>query len=207
MRANGAGPDRAVTGNGGGTAPIARCRARSSSIAKVKALDRPEVKKFVDFYLDKGAGPGARSRLHSAARQGTGAGADAVRGAQDRHDVHRHGQPQPGDPGTASHSIDHGADVAARERAAEFVIERALFLCAAGSILVTVGIILVLLWETAAFLREVPLTQFPVRDRLDTAVFRQAVRRPAAGQRDAPGLGDRHGGCPSGRPSDRRLPQ
>ena len=45
-------------------------------------------------------------------------------------------------------------------RAFEFVIERTLFLCAAGSILVTVGIIVVLLWETAAFLREVPLTQF-----------------------------------------------
>ena len=45
-------------------------------------------------------------------------------------------------------------------RAAEFVIERALFLCAAGSILITLGIILVLLWETAAFLREVPLRSF-----------------------------------------------
>ena len=45
-------------------------------------------------------------------------------------------------------------------RATEFVIERVLFLCAAGSILVTAGIILVLLWETAAFLREVPITQF-----------------------------------------------
>ncbi|MEO6212447.1 MAG: phosphate ABC transporter permease subunit PstC [Vicinamibacterales bacterium] len=45
-------------------------------------------------------------------------------------------------------------------RAVEFVIERALFLSAAFSILVTAGIILVLLWETAAFLREVPLTHF-----------------------------------------------
>ena len=42
----------------------------------------------------------------------------------------------------------------------EFVIERALFLCAAGSILVTLGIILVLVFETAAFLREVPITEF-----------------------------------------------
>jgi phosphate transport system permease protein len=42
----------------------------------------------------------------------------------------------------------------------EFVIERTLFLCAAGSILVTAGIILVLLWETTAFLRVVPLTDF-----------------------------------------------
>ena len=45
-------------------------------------------------------------------------------------------------------------------RVVEFVIERVLFLCAAGSILVTAGIILVLLWETAAFLRDVPITDF-----------------------------------------------
>jgi phosphate transport system permease protein len=42
----------------------------------------------------------------------------------------------------------------------EFVIERALFLCAAASILVTLGIIGVLVFETAAFLREVPVTEF-----------------------------------------------
>src|SRR5918996_6299366 len=47
-----------------------------------------------------------------------------------------------------------------RRRVVEFVIERTLFLCAAGSILVTAGIILVLIWETAAFLREVPLREF-----------------------------------------------
>jgi phosphate transport system permease protein len=45
-------------------------------------------------------------------------------------------------------------------RVVEFLIERSLFLCAAGSILVTAGIIFVLLWETAAFLREVPITAF-----------------------------------------------
>ena len=45
-------------------------------------------------------------------------------------------------------------------RIVEFVIERTLFLCAAGSILITAGIILVLVWETAAFFREVPVTQF-----------------------------------------------
>jgi phosphate transport system permease protein len=42
----------------------------------------------------------------------------------------------------------------------EFLIERTLFLCAAGSILVTLGIILVLVFETAAFLREVPIGEF-----------------------------------------------
>lgn len=48
-----------------------------------------------------------------------------------------------------------------RERdAAEFIIERVLFLCAAGSILVTIGIIAVLIVETTAFLRQVPIHEF-----------------------------------------------
>jgi phosphate transport system permease protein len=42
----------------------------------------------------------------------------------------------------------------------EFVIERLLFVCAAVSILVTLGIILVLVFETVAFLHEVPVTEF-----------------------------------------------
>jgi len=45
-------------------------------------------------------------------------------------------------------------------RVTEFLIERTLFLCAAGSILVTAGIILVLAFETVAFLRDVPITEF-----------------------------------------------
>ena len=45
-------------------------------------------------------------------------------------------------------------------RVVEWIIEHALFLCAATSILITAGIILVLLWETAAFLRDVPITDF-----------------------------------------------
>ena len=42
----------------------------------------------------------------------------------------------------------------------EFVIERGLFLCALLSVGTTVGIIAVLAVETAAFLREVPITDF-----------------------------------------------
>ena len=42
----------------------------------------------------------------------------------------------------------------------EFIIERTLFFCAAASILVTVGIIFVLMFETCEFLREVPITEF-----------------------------------------------
>jgi phosphate transport system permease protein len=44
--------------------------------------------------------------------------------------------------------------------AVEFLVERALFLCAAASVLITAGIIFVLVFETIAFLREVPVTEF-----------------------------------------------
>jgi phosphate transport system permease protein len=47
-----------------------------------------------------------------------------------------------------------------RRAIVEFVIERSLFLCAAGSILVTLGIIAVLLFETIEFLREVSILEF-----------------------------------------------
>src|SRR5687768_8597199 len=42
----------------------------------------------------------------------------------------------------------------------EFVIERLLFVSAAASIFVTVGIIFVLAFETSSFLRDVPITEF-----------------------------------------------
>jgi phosphate transport system permease protein len=42
----------------------------------------------------------------------------------------------------------------------EFLIERVLFLCALLSIVVTAGIIAVLIFETAAFLRDVPIAEF-----------------------------------------------
>jgi phosphate transport system permease protein len=42
----------------------------------------------------------------------------------------------------------------------EYVIERLLFLAAAGSILITLGIISVLVFETVEFLREVPISEF-----------------------------------------------
>jgi len=45
-------------------------------------------------------------------------------------------------------------------RTVEWFIERALFACAAVSVFTTVGIIAVLAFETAAFLREVPLLSF-----------------------------------------------
>jgi phosphate transport system permease protein len=45
-------------------------------------------------------------------------------------------------------------------RWSEFVIERGLFLCAAGSVLITAAIIAVLLFETIAFFGEVPIWEF-----------------------------------------------
>ena len=55
-------------------------------------------------------------------------------------------------------------------RLKEFVIERLLFLCAAASILVTAGIIFVLILETVAFLREVPISEF-LLGRIWTPLF------------------------------------
>jgi phosphate transport system permease protein len=42
----------------------------------------------------------------------------------------------------------------------ELIVEWMLFFCAAASILVTLGIVLVLVFETVEFLREVPITEF-----------------------------------------------
>jgi phosphate transport system permease protein len=47
-----------------------------------------------------------------------------------------------------------------RTKAKEWVIERLLFLCAALSVFTTIGIVLVLAFETFGFLREVPLLEF-----------------------------------------------
>jgi phosphate transport system permease protein len=47
-----------------------------------------------------------------------------------------------------------------RTRAVERIVERSLFLCAAVSVLTTIGIVLVLAFETVHFLREVPVIEF-----------------------------------------------
>jgi phosphate transport system permease protein len=46
------------------------------------------------------------------------------------------------------------------QRWVEWLIERALLLCAAGSVLITAGIIGALAFETVSFFREVPITAF-----------------------------------------------
>ena len=89
----------------------------------------------------------------------------------------------------------------------EFVIERTLFLCAAGSILVTVG------HRPGPAVRDggVPARgaghRVPVRHGLDAALLRQALRRAAARRRHAADVGDRHGRRAAGGPADRDLPQ
>ena len=55
-------------------------------------------------------------------------------------------------------------------RLAELAIERLLFLCAVVSILVTLGIVFVLILETGAFLREVPVSEF-LLGRIWTPLF------------------------------------
>ena len=84
------------------------------------------------------------------------------------------------------------------------MIERALFLCAAGSILVTAGIILVLLFETTAFLREVPIGEFlfgtvwtPLFSDKHFGVLPLVARHAAR-------VGDRDARRAAGRPADRR---
>ena len=46
------------------------------------------------------------------------------------------------------------------QRIREFAIEKALFLCALASILTTLGIVLVLIFETFSFFEEVPILEF-----------------------------------------------
>ena len=58
------------------------------------------------------------------------------------------------------------------KRLTEFAIEGLLFVCAAASILVTAGIIFVLIFETVAFLREVPVSEF-LLGRVWTPLFYQ----------------------------------
>jgi phosphate transport system permease protein len=69
-----------------------------------------------------------------------------------------------GEPASRRSLVSTRSAPATRQRRAarrlEFLIERALFLCALLSIGTTAGIILVLAVETFAFLREVPITDF-----------------------------------------------
>ena len=128
---------------------------------KVKALDRPEVKSFVDFYLTQGRAAGARGGLHPAEDSEYELVRDPVREPQDRVDVPGHRQPQPGDARAAAFAIESSPVTRFRTRTiVEFVIERALFLLRGGVDSRHAGIIVVLLFETVEFLREVPILEF-----------------------------------------------
>ena len=83
---NGDGPIAAERSRRSRPAPTSRCRGRSSSTSRRRRSDRPEVQKFVEFYLDEGRHAGraksATSPLGDAAYELV---ARPLRGTQDRH--------------------------------------------------------------------------------------------------------------------------
>ena len=156
---NGAGPiTPAFDAVRGGTyRPLSRPLFIYASIA---ALARPEVQQFVQFYVDAddaairevGYVPLAEAEQQlvrqrfAAKTAGTmfGGASHSDTTLEDRLKSRCNDGPlgASGRPGRGGHA----------RRWFEFVIERALFLCAAASVLVTAGIIAVLLFETIALL-------------------------------------------------------
>ena len=84
-----------------------------------------------------------------------------------------------------------------RPRRLERVIELALLLSAALSVLTTAGIIIVLAVETFQFLREVPLREFLTGTEWTPLFAVASLRRAAVGCRHAARRGDRDGGGPA----------
>ena len=144
----------------------------------VRSLDRDDVRRFVDYYTthvtevanDVGYVP-LEARVQDAVR----ARLEARRtGSLFAGDV-AHPGPDPGS------QAGRGVTVAiVGRRVVEAVIERALWACAALSVVVTVGIVGVLAWEAAAFFREVSPGRVPDRANLDAVVPHPVVRRAAA---------------------------
>ena len=158
---------------------------------KVKALGRPEVQSFIEFYLTKGAALVREVGYIPLADQEYELVRQRFAAQEDRLDVPGHRQPQPGD---AASSVSPSSPTAAMR---DLCAERSSSSASSGRsscarpalILVTLGIVLVLLFETVAFLREVPRRRVPVRHGLDAALLREALRRPAAGGRHAADVG------------------
>ena len=148
-------PDSAVARN-------RRQRHVSSAVASGVHLSEGEVarpargEELRGLLSERGDSARSRRRLHSPAREGVRDGAVALCGEEDRHHVSRH-HVRAGDARAKAVAIA----MALRSRALiESVIEWTLFFCAAGSILITAGIVAVLVFETIEFLREVPITEF-----------------------------------------------
>ena len=72
---------------------------------KVKALDRPEVKAFVEFYLNAGSATRPRGWLHRTERRRVWPGADAFCCTKDGLDVSRHRQSQRDDARAAPRAV------------------------------------------------------------------------------------------------------
>ncbi len=154
---------------------INHSRARCSSTSSDKALARPEVQQFVDFFLNrrrrswprKSATSSSATQVYQlvgehfkARKTGTVFGGGQLAGRGDHRAAPRQR--------TCTVRESRGR---MRGRAVEWVIERALFLCAALSVLTTAGIILVLAVETVGFLREVSVARVPDRHRMDARSF------------------------------------
>ncbi len=154
---NGAGPIQpsVETVKGGTYQPLSR---PVFIYVSLKALDRPEVKQFVDFYLTEGGALAEEVGYVPLGDAGLPAGVGAPGRPQDRLGLrarwlagrpHHRAAAQPREPVDACPS----AAASARSRAL-------LFLCALASVGTTAGIIAVLAVETFGFFREVSIVEF-----------------------------------------------
>ena len=127
---------------------------------KVKSLDRPEVKSFVDFYLKEGV-PLVREVGYIPL---TDKEYELVRGAV--YGARRPASMYQGTDGQSQVTLEQRLSQVAmrrcvrRARSSSSSSSGRCFSARPASILVTAGIVVVLLFETVAFLREVPITEF-----------------------------------------------
>ena len=172
----------------------------------MKALERPEVRGFVDFYLKEGVPLVREVGYIPLTDTRIRAGAQPVHRQEDRVDVRRHGSQQPGDARTAA--VEDSSSCSFARRASRRVRHRADAVSLRGRLDSGHG-----RHRPGAAVRDggVPARgadhRVPVRHRLDAALFRQALRRAAARRRHAADIRDRDGRRAAGRPSDRDLPE
>ena len=123
---------------------------------KVKSLDRPEVKSFVDFYLKEGI-PLVRDVGYIPLHEKEYEMVRSRYAAKKTGTMFQGTDVRTGDARAKAVAI---AWPCVPRALIESIIEWTLFFCAAGSILITAGIVGVLVFETIEFLREVPITEF-----------------------------------------------
>ena len=170
------------------TAPTGRCRGRSSSTSSTKALDRPEVKKFVEFYLKQGH-CSSRGRLRAAR-------------PTSEHELVRERGHEQGRPARCSRATTARArpsnscsaqtqPIAGAARPIACRVRSSSGRCSlrprsrSSSPPASSRCSLV---ETVGLPARGPDHRVPVRHRLDAALLRQALRRAAARRRHVAGL-------------------